>query len=83
LYAAETEALVVAHRMQMMRELACLSEYHLGLTDLARRDAVAAQPDVHMQAQAVVDQFGASLQRAMAEYASGRTGLRIAGGPAW
>jgi hypothetical protein len=83
LFAAETEALVVAHRMQMMRELACLSEYHLGLADLARREAVATQPEVHGQAQAVVDQFGASMQRALAEYAVGHTGLRLPGGAAW
>jgi hypothetical protein len=85
LYAAETEAIVLAHRLQMLRELACLSEYHLGLAGLARREAVTSQPEVQSSAQGVVDQLGTSMQGAIAEYAAaGQTGFRLLpGGTAW
>jgi hypothetical protein len=49
LHAAETDALLSARRMRMLRHLACIGQYQLAIADLARRQAVAAHPDAGLR----------------------------------
>jgi hypothetical protein len=65
---AETEALVVARRIHMLRQLACMAEYQLGIVDLARLQAVTAQPDVESWAGRVLDAFSEATARQLDEY---------------
>jgi len=73
LHAAETDALLSARRMRMLRHLACIGQYQLAIADLARRQAVAAHPDVKGQAQAVLDALSAAIARELVDYANGQT----------
>ncbi len=52
---AETDALVAASRLHVVRLLASIGEYHLGLAELSRRHAVSVQPQLARCAQEILD----------------------------
>jgi hypothetical protein len=52
---AETDALVAASRLHVLRLLASIGQYHLGLAELSRRHAVAVQPQLARHAQEIVE----------------------------
>jgi hypothetical protein len=59
---AETDALVAANRLHVVRLLACIGEYHLALAELTRRHAVTAQPQLSRSAQEIVDSLARAIQ---------------------
>jgi hypothetical protein len=75
IHEAETDALVAACRMRMLRQLTCIGEYQLAIADIARRQATAEQPDVRPHAQTVLDALSEAIAREIADYAHGRRGL--------
>jgi hypothetical protein len=52
---AETDALVAANRLHVVRLLASIGEYQLALAELTRRHAVTVQPQLARSAQEIVD----------------------------
>lgn len=52
---AEADAYVAVHRLQVVRLLASIGAYQLGLAELSRQHAVAAQPQLADFGREVVD----------------------------
>jgi hypothetical protein len=52
---AEADAYVAAHRLHVVQLLASIGAYQLGLAELSRQHAVAAQPELADRGREVVD----------------------------
>ena len=65
---AETDALVAANRPHVVRLLAGIGEYQLGLAELTRRHAVSAQPALDRWGQAVIDSLAEAIQDEIAAF---------------
>jgi hypothetical protein len=51
-----------------------MAEYQLGIADIARKQAIAAQPAIEAWAARVLDSFTAAVARELDDYGHGRIG---------
>jgi len=59
---AEADALAAANRLHVVRLLASIGEYHLGLAELSRRHAVSVQPQLSRCAQEILDSLTTAIR---------------------
>jgi hypothetical protein len=59
---AEADAYVAAHRLEVVRLLASIGTYQIGLAELSREQAVAARPGLADCARGVVDCVAAAVR---------------------
>lgn len=68
----ETEAIVTAQRMHLLRLLSSIGQSHLGLADLAGRQVVAEQPELAPQTRRIIEMLGASIAFELRKFAEHR-----------
>ena len=74
LHATETDALVTARRMQVLQLLTGIGQCHVGLAELACRQATAAQPELAPQARRIVEALSTAITNELIRFARGREG---------
>jgi hypothetical protein len=65
---AEADAFVAAHRLHAIQLLASIGAYQLGLAELSRQHAVAAQPELADCGRAVLDSVAAAIKAEIASF---------------
>lgn len=65
---AEADAFVAAHRLHVVQLLASIGTYQLGLAELSRQHAVAAQPELANCGREVVDCLAAAIKAEIAGF---------------
>lgn len=65
---AEADAFVAAHRLHVVQLLASIGTYQLGLAELSRQHAVAAQPELADCGRTVLDSVAAAIKAEIASF---------------
>jgi hypothetical protein len=65
---AEADAFVAAHRLHVVQLLASIGTYQLGLAELSRQRAVAAQPELADCGRQVMDCLAAAIKAEIAGF---------------